>query len=391
MRPDDQRFAWAPFGVTVALALGFGAAAPRRALAEQHATAAAELQVLALMTDDADDQADALSHALRARVAAMPAWSLGEANVSFETLAIALHCPTKPDTGCLERIAGQLHVEHFIWGTMSHARSGSEVTVDLHLWSHGAREARAVMTFPYNLKDAHSPKLRMIATHLIDLLSADTVQTVFEVHAGTGGGHVFVDGAEAATLSGGTALITVAPGPHAVGVKVAGYAAPEQTVDTSSTAPREVTFALTPHDSASADSASGGLDPRKALGYSAVGAGAILVVAGIVEGAGWISDARKSSEERSLVPNNVTDVCNPPMPSSAAAIACSTTRRESTEAALAWVFTFAGAGLAATGTWLLLTPGSQGAAHGQASLWPKVEIEPPGATRRGFVKLTFAF
>src|SRR5271167_3154188 len=63
------------------------------------------LVVLPLTTDAADDQADALTRALRARVEALPAWALQESAQSFETLSIALRCPTKPDGACLERIA----------------------------------------------------------------------------------------------------------------------------------------------------------------------------------------------------------------------------------------------------------------------------------------------
>ena len=75
--------------------------------------------MLSLWTDDADDQADALTQALRSRVRQAQGWSLLETPQSFETLAIALKCPPKPDAPCLQRIGDQLHADHYVWGTMA--------------------------------------------------------------------------------------------------------------------------------------------------------------------------------------------------------------------------------------------------------------------------------
>src|SRR5579863_7411026 len=85
---------------------------------------AAPVYVLTLSTDDADDQADALTQALRARIRQARGWSIVETPQSFETLAIALKCPPKPDVACLQRIADQLHADHFIWGSLSKGRPG---------------------------------------------------------------------------------------------------------------------------------------------------------------------------------------------------------------------------------------------------------------------------
>ena len=50
---------------------------------------ATPIYVLSVWTNDADDQADALTAALRSRVRQLPGWSLAETTQSFETLAIA--------------------------------------------------------------------------------------------------------------------------------------------------------------------------------------------------------------------------------------------------------------------------------------------------------------
>ncbi|MGD0524874.1 MAG: hypothetical protein ABSE49_07015, partial [Polyangiaceae bacterium] len=78
---------------------------------------ATPVYVLSIWTDDADDQADALTQALRSRVRQAQGWSLLETSQSFETLSIALKCPPKPDAACLQRIGDQLHADHYVWGT----------------------------------------------------------------------------------------------------------------------------------------------------------------------------------------------------------------------------------------------------------------------------------
>src|ERR1019366_8742250 len=116
------------------LALALLAATPttmalsRPARAEAPNTKAQPVYVLTLSTDDSDDQAEALTQALRSRVRTVQGWSLLESAQSFDTLAIALKCPPKPDAGCLGRIGDQLHADHFTWGTLAKGPKPGEVT-----------------------------------------------------------------------------------------------------------------------------------------------------------------------------------------------------------------------------------------------------------------------
>src|SRR5580698_3574098 len=112
------------------------------ALAEPANGKATPVYVLSIWTNDVDDQADALTQALRSRVRQAPGWSLTESNQSFETLSIALRCPPTPNQACLDRIGDQLHADHYIWGTMSKERSG-EVTAELRLWTRGKPQVEA--------------------------------------------------------------------------------------------------------------------------------------------------------------------------------------------------------------------------------------------------------
>src|SRR5579859_3596369 len=85
--------------------------APLVARADTVSPKTTAVYVLSVWTDDADDQADALTQALRARVRQTPGWMLLDTTQSFETLSIALKCPSRPDAACLQRIGDQLHAD----------------------------------------------------------------------------------------------------------------------------------------------------------------------------------------------------------------------------------------------------------------------------------------
>ena len=117
------------FAVVLSSLFGF-----RVVLADPPGPRAYPLYVLALDTDDVEDQAEALTGALRSRVRAAPGWSLNDTTVTLSMLTAALKCPRYPDAACLAKIAEQLKADRFVWGTMQKA-PGNAVKVDLHLWA----------------------------------------------------------------------------------------------------------------------------------------------------------------------------------------------------------------------------------------------------------------
>ena len=82
---------------------------PRPAFAEAPGPRTPPVHVLGIDSDDAEDQADALTGALRSRIRSAPGWSLQETQHALGMLTAALRCPPKPDQPCLQRIADQLH------------------------------------------------------------------------------------------------------------------------------------------------------------------------------------------------------------------------------------------------------------------------------------------
>jgi hypothetical protein len=319
---------WALFAALAAA----GLLAPRTVRAQDRAPT--PLVVLALMTDDADDQADALTRALKARVDALPAWSLEESTQSFETLSIALRCPSKPDSACLGRIGDQLHADHFVWGTM--VRGRGEVTAELNLWNRSGPAAQTSAMFPDNLKDPEGPKLRAVAVRVLDSLLGGPAEPPPVVHG-----------------KPATGSLPTPPPPEPTSHAPAA---------SDSTPPAE-----------SPPSSDSNHLPR-ILGYTGLASGAVLLVVGAIEGAMWVSDKNKADQQRSMVPSNVVDVCAAPGYAAAAA-ACQASTREMNDAVFAWVFTVAGAALAGTGIWLLVASGGSSDAK-PATAHPTLEVLP---------------
>jgi hypothetical protein len=123
--------------------------------------------------DDAtEDQADAMTAALRSRVDAGNRWRLATSRPSMTALIPALSCPRPPDSACLDRISHQLEVDHYFWGTVKTAPVPDSVVVELHFWGRGEAEHVARETYSSNLTDQNDDALRRIATQLIEHLEA---------------------------------------------------------------------------------------------------------------------------------------------------------------------------------------------------------------------------
>jgi hypothetical protein len=302
--------------------------------------------VLSIGTDEADDQADALTQALRSRVTQTPGWSLLETSQSFETLAIALRCPSRPDPPCLLRIADHLKADRYLWGSVQKKPGSSEVIAEVHLWTRGKPDTLVRETYSESLKDPNSEGLRAIAANVLSTLSSTPLP-----------------GARAPTQPPS---------------EEPGFRAGEN--------PGEATEAPSASESR--------FTVRGVIAYSALVVGGGLLVASGIEAANWIADSDASNNDRKSVPKDVTDVCASPV-SPAAIDACAKSRDASNVSALGWIFAGVGAALVGTGTVLLVTGGAQHEASNTAprsgSRGAKLEVLPAIGARAGHLDLKLTF
>ncbi|HEX4514064.1 MAG TPA: hypothetical protein VH054_11020, partial [Polyangiaceae bacterium] len=191
------------------------------------------VHVIALDSDDAsEDQADALTAAMRQRVRNAPSLQLAESNQSLATLLPALKCPTRPDSACLQRIGDQLKTDRFFWGNVVKATMAHQVVAEVHLWTRGKPEQVAKETYSDNLKDQNDDALKRIAGQLFERLTGQATQGTIIVHAiGAPAGTVLVDGKAAQPLDHGQATLLLTSGSHSIDVQADGMTTTAQTVN----------------------------------------------------------------------------------------------------------------------------------------------------------------
>src|SRR6185437_7602483 len=121
------------------------------------------IHVIAIQTDNADDQAEALTKALAAAVRREPGWSLGPGDYSLEVLALSNKCPEPPDANCQSRIADQIRSDRYVWGSIK--KKGQIVSGQVPMWVRGKGTSNAPVEYTANLTEANEEALKKIASH----------------------------------------------------------------------------------------------------------------------------------------------------------------------------------------------------------------------------------
>jgi hypothetical protein len=242
------------------------------------------IHVLEVDSDDADEQAEALTGALRSRTRSAPGWVLLDTTQSLSMLTAALRCPPHPDAGCLQRIGEQLKAERYIWGTLTRQGAGPhQVTAELHFWARGKADIVVKETYSDNLKDQGDDTLRKIASRIFERLTGGNASSV-TIHAGTAEGLVIVDADQKVALKQGSATLLLPSGSHTVEVDATGFARASQTVTVTGAA-QEINFDLQvtgPPFVPPSSSGSPGSSRRALKWGMLIGGGALLVAGGVL-------------------------------------------------------------------------------------------------------------
>jgi len=109
------------------------------------------VDVIAIHSDEVDEQAEALTATIRSRVRALRGFSLHESDYALEVLMLGLKCGDVPDDPCQAKIAGQIHADRYIWGAVRRSKTHRQVIADLQLWTRGRPSTRTQLTFSDNL------------------------------------------------------------------------------------------------------------------------------------------------------------------------------------------------------------------------------------------------
>ncbi len=214
----------------------------RGARADQSTAHGVPVAVLAIDSDDAEEQAEALTGALRSRVRTSQGWVLVETNQSLGMLTAALRCPTKPMSAeCEQRIGEHLKADRYIFGWVTKGPQAGQVTAEVHLYQKNKPDTVQRETFSDNLRDQNDESLRKVAQHVIDAFGGAAVGTVV-VRMGSENGEIVIDGDKRVPMQNGLARVDLSPGSHSVEVALVGQAPQKRNVLV--TAGKETTVSL---------------------------------------------------------------------------------------------------------------------------------------------------
>ncbi len=291
-------------GLAAMLALSACLACSEAARAAEPSPAALPITVVALRTDDAYDQAGALTQALRSAVKETPGWSVGEGDFSLEVLTLSLQCEDVPDAGCQARIADQIKSDRYLWGVLR--KSDTDVEGALHLWTRGKPATSVPVKHSANLTEANDEPLRKIAADAIAALTGGPPEGSLRVRTGAAQASVLIDGKPVGNVQNGEATFTVTAGPHRVRVKSSGFLDSEASVVVLPVATTDVALSQMPAEPSQSNW-------KRVGGFIGLGAGAVfgtVAVISSVQVASIQNDPRYTAY-RGLFLTGVEDVCAP--------------------------------------------------------------------------------
>jgi hypothetical protein len=235
------------------------------------------LHVLEFYTDDADDQAKALTLAMRARVRASKDHSLADGDFALGVFLASLKCGDIPDVACQTRIGDNLKIDRYIWGTMRKV-DGGQVSIDIHLWQRGQQEVRQQLSFSDNLTVAEDQSLQKIADQLLSkLVNFGKIGVVKLVNPKGLAGDLFVDGKPQGQVAGNLTELSLPIGQRQFELRSGGKVIAQGTGLVGPNNPIEIELTAVGGDNQVSFSTA---EPawKKPASYAAIGVGGAMVL-----------------------------------------------------------------------------------------------------------------
>lgn len=269
-------------------------AAASAAHAEAPGPAATPLRILAIDSDDAIEQSEAITNALRSRVSKAPSVSLVEDGSVLAVLTTANKCDAKPDAKCAEKIGAKLGADRYIWGVLAKPKGQKgQVEVELHYWRKGQPDKVLKKSWSDNLKDAQDPALAAIAKELIDELLELKTGTV--TLSAKGAKELLLDGARKIPMDADTVTVEVVAGAHLVKGESLGKALEKNFAVGAN---EKLAVVLEPVATGTTGTAEKSAFPvKKAVGVGAMVGGGALLIGSAVGGIPWLFNGSNTSRD----------------------------------------------------------------------------------------------
>jgi len=276
-----------------------------KVVAAPSGSGALPVAVVAVKSDFALDQAEALTQALRKAVRDSDGWSLGETTQSLEFLVVKMKCPEPIDAACEARIADVIKADRYLWCVIQFTdKSEQTVSGTLNFFVRGKGTNQVPIEYSANLSDPTDDALIQVATKAVADATGGTPKGALTLSTGGVAGQLFVDDKPMGALPAEGGTFQLSTGRHHIVVKSPGYADAETSVVVQPATTIEASLTMVEAE----DSAP--LDLRMIFGISAVvvgaGAGAVglwqaLEVNSVRDDGTWLRVQEK-------VPTN-KDVC----------------------------------------------------------------------------------
>jgi hypothetical protein len=323
--PHQPRFARRVVASVVAAALAFAPTVRfartgeaesiewvRAARADEAGTAGAiEIELLAFSSNDAVEEASALTEAFKH--AMLKAQGVTEHGASgkghaLEAILLTVGCDDAATPACAAKIAAEIKHDRFFFGTVKKSPP-NKLTATLSYYNKGDIKtvARTYDAGPIS-KDGVSPELQAIALEaLYGLIGGPPKGKVDVTVSGTGAtesGDLFENGTKVGHVEAGKATIELPSGSHTIELRIPGYGSTTGTVDVT---PAGTTLQLAPIKLAPPQP----MDWQLYGGLSAIAVGAVFVGVGVATSLS-IKDAQEDpvfTAYRQRFPPSVSDTC----------------------------------------------------------------------------------
>ncbi len=205
------------------------------------------VHVVAVKSDDALDQAEALTVVLKKAIRDAKGWSLGDSEQSLEFLALKMNCTEPIDAACEARIAEVLKADRYLWAVIAFDPADkARVTGTLNFYVRGKGTSRHTVAYSANLTDSNADALIEVAREAVDAVTGGPPKGTLKVGTGGVAGQIFIDEQPMGAIPAAGASYPLVTGDHRVVVKAQGYEDAEGSVTVQPATSVELNLTLLP-------------------------------------------------------------------------------------------------------------------------------------------------